>query len=83
MKTENCFVIKCYAYTARKDLSFKKIDNLVVNGSGWTKDNITNDFKIIDKDGKDLPKGYKLCPANCRICKRCMIKGSKTGVKKH
>jgi len=75
--------VKVYGYTARKDLSYKKIDNLVVNGSGWQKDNITNDFKIVNKDGTGLPKGYKLCPMDCSICIRCLVKGSMTGVRKH
>ena len=75
--------VKVYAYTARKDLNYKGIDQLVVNGSGWVKDNITNDFTIVNKDGSGLPKGYKLCPMDCSICNRCLIKGSKTGVRKH
>ena len=75
--------IQAYAYTARKDLSYKKIDSLVVNGSGWQKDNVTNDFLIVNKDGTGLPKGYVLCGGDCRVCKRCLVKGSKTGVKKH
>ena len=78
-----CYGVKTYAYTARKDLSYKDIDNLVVNGSGWQKDNVTNDFLIVEKDGSGLPKGYKLCPMDCSICSRCLIKGSKTGVPKH
>jgi hypothetical protein len=75
--------VACYAYTARKDLDYKDIDSLVVNGSGWTKEGVTNDFLIVGKDGSGLPAGYKLCPADCSICKRCLIKGSKTGVRKH
>jgi hypothetical protein len=75
--------VAVYAYTARRDLDYTVIDALVVNGSGWTKDNVTNDFTIVDKDGKNLPAGYALCPADCSICKRCLIKGSKTGVRKH
>ena len=77
------YEVRVYAYTARKDLSYKKIDQLVVNGSGWTKDNITNDFKIVNKDGSGLPDGYKLCPMDCSICNRCLVKGNKTGVRKH
>ena len=75
--------IKCYAYTARKDLSYKTIDNLVVNGSGFMKDNIKNEFKIVDKDGKNVPAGYALCVGDCKICSRCMLKGKLTAVKKH
>lgn len=75
--------VAVYAYTARKDLDYTGIDALVVNGSGWTKDNVTNDFKIVDKDGKNVPAGYVVCPMDCSICKRCLIKGNKTAVKKH
>jgi hypothetical protein len=75
--------IQAYAYTARSDLDYTCIDVLVVNGSGWMKDNVTNDFKIVDKDGKNVPEGYKLCPMDCKICKRCLVKGNKTAVRKH
>jgi len=75
--------IACYGYTARKDLSFKKIDNLVVNGSGFMKDNIKNDFKIVAKDASDKPDDYVLCQGDCRGCVRCMVKGMKTAVRKH
>jgi hypothetical protein len=75
--------VKVYAYTARKDLSYKGIDNLVVNGSGWMKDNVTNDFMIVAKDASDKPNDYVLCGGDCRVCSRCMVKGNKTAVKKH
>ena len=74
--------IRCYAYTARKDLDFKCIDNLVVLGSGFMKDNITNEFRIV-ADVKDAPAGYKVCPMSCKQCTRCLTKGTKTVVKKH
>jgi len=75
--------IKCYTYTARKDLSYKKIDNLVVNGSGFMRDNIKNEFKIVKKDASDKPADYALCVGDCKICSRCMVKGMKTAVQKH
>ena len=55
--------ITTYCYTARKDLDFKKRNDLIVNGSGFM---IDNNFIVV-------PRGKKAtCVSNCNICHRCM-----------
>ena len=76
------FGVKVYCYTSRSDLDFTGTKHLVVNGSGFRKPGITSEFKIIPSE-KDLPKGYKLCPQDCKICDRCSFKGKLTAVVKH
>jgi len=72
----------CYTYTSRDDLNYKGIRDLVISGSNFQKDGISNIFLIIDEK-KNKPKGYGICPMNCRICNRCQKKGLKTVVLKH
>lgn len=76
------FGIVCYCYTSRSDLDFSKVRNLVVSGSGFTKEGITNQFKIV-KDLKDRPKGFGICAMDCHKCSRCTVKNRNTVVKAH
>jgi hypothetical protein len=74
--------ITVYCYTSRNDLDYHRVEALRVNGSGFKKDGIVNVFKIIQKK-EDKPKGYVLCPQDCRDCDRCMKAGMRTAVVKH
>jgi len=74
--------VTVYCYTARKDLDFSKTKNLVINGSGFQKAGVTNEFRILYK-GEKRPAGYAICPADCKICNRCQKRGKKTLVKEH
>jgi len=74
--------IKTYCYTSRSDLSFSGVKYMIVSGSNFQKDGITNIFKII-KSKKERPKGFGICSGNCRICFRCKIRGKKTVVLAH
>ena len=76
------FGVVTYCYTSRSDLDFSKVKSLVVMGSGFRKDGIKSEFKIIPK-GTKKPKGYGLCPMDCNICTRCHVKGMKTAVMAH
>ena len=76
------FGIKVYGYTSRDDLDFSKTKNLVVSGSGFIKDGIKNEFKII-KTKNDKPKGYGICAGDCKICNRCQVRGLNTAVILH
>ena len=78
----NRYGIKTYCYTSRSDLDFSKIRHLIVSGSGFRKPGITNEFKIVFHK-KERPRGYGICPMNCRGCTRCMVRGKKTVVMAH
>lgn len=73
--------IKTYTYTSRSDLNFSNIKNLIILGSGFTKDGISGIFKMIQKS-ESIPEGFQLCPMNCKICKRC-LNGQNTVVRQH
>ena len=76
------FGIKVYCYTARQDLDFSKVRNLIISGSGFQKEGIPNVFKMIEK-GMEKPKGYGICKGDCRVCNRCMVRGKKTVILRH
>jgi hypothetical protein len=66
--------VKVYGYTARSDLDFSKVHpNLVINGSGFK---VHGEFRMVQTKA-DKPKGYGMCPGNCRKCTRC-LKGKLT-----
>lgn len=75
--------IKTYCYTSRSDLDFSKVRNLIISGSGFEKEGITNVFKIVEDVKKDRPKGYGVCAMDCSKCNRCQIRGMKTVVPEH
>lgn len=73
--------VKTYCYTARKDLDFSGCKNLVVNGSGFKAKGVKGDFLFV-QNASDAPKGYGVCPGDCRGCVRCIV-GMKTVIPKH
>jgi hypothetical protein len=81
--------VRVYCYTSRKDLDFTKrrTKYLVVNGSGFSKAGVQNEFSIVSQevgaDPKQWPKGYAKCPTDCRVCDRCSLSGKKTFVIQH
>jgi hypothetical protein len=55
---------------------------LIVMGSGFRKEGISSEFRIIAKDSKK-PKGYGLCLGDCGKCNRCQKRGLLTAVRAH
>jgi hypothetical protein len=74
--------IVCYCYTSRDDLDYHRVEALRISGSGFKKDGVVNVFQIIESK-EDKPKGYGLCPMDCRSCTRCLKAGMKTAALKH
>ena len=75
--------IKTYGYTCRSDLDFSKTNHLIISGSSFQKTGITNVFMMVEDVKTERPKGYGVCPMNCKICTRCLTRGLKTVVKQH
>ena len=75
------FGIRVYCYTARRDLDFSKVRNLVISGSNFAKDGVRGMFKMVHSI-KDKPKGYGICKGDCRVCQKCLI-GRKTVILRH
>jgi hypothetical protein len=67
--------IQVYTYTARTDLNFENIENLVVNGSGFL---VSNNFSAVPQLPETLNKNEKICKGNCRLCKLCTKKNNNT-----
>ena len=76
------FGIPVYVYTVRKDLDYSQVKHLVINGSGFTKLGVTNEFKFVETEA-DTPKGYVVCPGDCRYCNRCQKQNRNTVIVKH
>lgn len=76
------FGIVVYCYTSRSDLDYSNVKSLIVMGSGFRKEGISSEFRIIAKDS-DKPKGFALCPMDCKICSRCQKRGMLTAVRAH
>ncbi|MCE5317417.1 MAG: hypothetical protein LLG04_08690, partial [Parachlamydia sp.] len=76
------FGIRVYCYTSRDDLDFSKCRHLIVSGSGFMKEGISNEFRIV-YDLKERPKGYGICKGDCRVCNRCTMRNLRTVIKKH
>jgi len=74
--------IVTYCYTSRDDLDYSKVKALKVSGSGFKKKGIVNIFKMIESKA-DRPKGYGICPMDCKVCNRCLKSGMNTAVLKH
>jgi len=74
--------IKTYCYTSRKDLNFKYCRNLIVNGSGFKTQGISNIFQIVMKNQEWTDK-YLTCVGDCAICSFCLLKGKKIGILQH
>lgn len=74
--------IKTYCYSSRSDLDYSKLKNLIVMGSGFIKDGCSGKADIIGK--KDpVPEGYFECKGSCKICSKCMQRGSFVALRKH
>lgn len=74
--------VKCYGYTARKDLDYSELKLFAsVQGSGFM---VTNEFRLLKTQAEaDSFKGL-ICPADCRTCSACVVaKGIVIGVKGH
>lgn len=74
--------IKVYGYTCRSDLDFSNVRNMIISGTSFQKEGITNVFMMVE-DIKDRPKGFGVCAGDCKICNRCMVRGKMTVVKRH
>jgi hypothetical protein len=74
--------VTCYCYTARKDLDFTGTDALIVYGSGYHKEGQSGEFKMIETRA-DNPKGYVICPGDCKTCDMCLKGVAKISVPKH
>jgi len=75
------YKVKVYCYTARKDLDFSKVRNLVILGSNFHKVGMRGTFKMV-LNKKDKPSGYGICKGDCRVCNRCLV-GRNTVILKH
>ena len=60
--------IVTYGYTARKDLDFDNV-SFLVKGSGHKKGN-NGSTRVVTRK-KQVKKGERLCPMNCRQCNMC------------
>jgi len=76
------FGIVTYCYTSRSDLNYSSAKSVVVMGSGFRKEGISSEFRIIAKDS-DKPRGFGLCPMDCKVCNRCQKRGMLTAVPAH
>jgi len=81
-KILSTYGIVTYCYTSRSDLNYTKVKHLTVNGSGFKKAGVQNEFRMIMKD-EPWPKGYAKCPMDCTVCDRCSKKGKDTFVIQH
>lgn len=77
------FGIKVYCYTHRSDLDYSGTKNLIVSGSNFMKEGVSNIFRIVENIKRDKPKGWSICPMDCTVCNKCMIRGQKIVVKEH
>lgn len=59
--------IVAYCYTARKDLDYSGITNLIINGSGFKVDGIKREFTAVNK----IDKGAIACVGDCKKCSLC------------
>lgn len=67
--------IRCYVYSARKDLNFKNVKNMNVNGSNFMG---SNQFKAVPILPDKLKENEKICPGSCRECNLCAGARGKT-----
>ena len=77
------FKVKTYCYTHRSDLDFTKVRYLVISGSNFQKEGIPNLFMMVEDVKRDRPKGFSVCPEDCRICDLCSKRGQKIVIKRH
>jgi hypothetical protein len=75
--------IKTYIYTHRSDLDYTRTKHLVVNGSNFHKEGVPNTFYMVEDVKRDKPKGWSVCPMDCKVCDRCSKRGQKIVVPRH
>lgn len=75
--------VKVYCYTHRSDLNYTQVRHLIISGSNFQKAGIPNVFMMVEDEKKDKPKGWSVCPGDCRICDRCSKRGQKIVIKRH
>jgi hypothetical protein len=75
--------VKVYCYTHRSDLDYSNTRHLIISGSNFQKEGISNCFMIVEDVKKDKPKGWSICPMDCKICDKCSTRGYKVVVKRH
>lgn len=78
----NAYGIRSYGYTARRDLNFSNLQKLIVHGSGFYKEGLSGEFKMIDMHAK-APVGYVMCKGDCRICHMCLNRVKKICIRRH
>ncbi len=62
--------ITTYGYSARRDLDFSNV-SFLVKGSDHEGGN--NGKSIVIGKKEEVPKGYKVCPGDCRTCNYCKV----------
>ena len=76
--------ITTYGYTARKDLDFSNVNNVIIRGSGF--ECVSGATNVIGKN-EDAPSGYKVCPnpkKGCGTkCRMCMKQGNNVSFRSH
>ena len=72
---KNKWKIVTYGFTARTDLSFENVPFLV-KGSGKNFDG-SNGYSVVIQKQDITPKGFYLCPGDCKKCNMCLKKNNK------
>jgi hypothetical protein len=75
--------VKVYCYTHRADLDYSKVRHLIVSGSNFQKEGVTNAFYLVENVKTDKPKGWSVCVGDCRKCDMCSKRGYKVVIKRH
>jgi hypothetical protein len=81
MYLKRCGIIT-YGYTCRIDLDYSKVKHLIVSGTGFKTEGVSNIFTMVE-DIKDRSKGWGVCCGDCSVCNRCMVRGNQTVIKRH
>jgi hypothetical protein len=63
--------ITTYGYTARRDLDYSNVENMIVNGTGFM---ISNRIKLVKEYNDSM---VLQCKSDCRVCDYCKIAGNK------
>lgn len=71
--------IVTYVNSARSDLNFSGV-SFFLRGSGWK--GPSGETRVI-ASWEDVPKGFHLCPADCRSCHMCRIPFSNIAYRYH
>ncbi len=60
-----------YGYTARRDLDYSNVENMIVNGTGFM---VANRIKLVTEYDNSMELQ---CHSNCRVCDYCKTAGNK------